>query len=121
MSFDVFFDNLKVILPLAVLVVWACALLLVDLFIPKERKGWTALLAAVGLVLALGLTIAQDSSPYGAFGGMVMVDGFSVFLNTLFLGSGLAAIALAYDYLKRRASSGVSFTCCCCSRSAGCC
>ncbi len=102
MSFDVFFDNLKVILPLAVLVVWACALLLVDLFIPKERKGWTALLAAVGLVLALGLTIAQDSSPYGAFGGMVMVDGFSVFLNTLFLGSGLAAIALAYDYLKRQ-------------------
>ena len=32
---------------------------------------------------------------------MVVVDGFAVFLNVLFLGSGLAGIALAYDYLKR--------------------
>ena len=102
MSFEALLENLKVILPLAVLVAWACALLLVDLFIPKERKGWTALLAAVGLVLALGLTIAQNGQLNGAFNGMVMVDGFSVFLNALFLGSGLAAIALAYDYLKRR-------------------
>ena len=106
MSFDIVFENLKVILPLVVLVVWACVLLLVDLFIPKGRKGWTALLAAVGLVGALGLTIAQNgklnNAAAGAFNGMVMVDGFSVFLNILFLGSGLAAIALAYDYLKRR-------------------
>ena len=102
MSFDVFIENLKVILPLVVLVVWACALLLVDLFIPKGRKGWTALLAAVGLVGALGLTITQNGKLGSGFNGMVMVDGFSVFLNILFLGSGLAAIALAYDYLKRR-------------------
>ncbi len=102
MSFEVLFENLKVILPLAVLVAWACALLLIDLFIPKKRKGWTALLAAAGLVVALGLTIAQNGQLKGAFSDMVMVDGFSVFLNTLFLGSGLAAIALAYDYLKRR-------------------
>jgi NADH-quinone oxidoreductase subunit N len=102
MSFDSFFEHLKVILPLVVLVVWACALLLVDLFIPKERKGWTALLAAIGLVAALGLTIAQNGQLSSAFGGMVMVDGFSIFLNTLFLGSGLVAIALAYDYLKCR-------------------
>ena len=106
MSFDFLLESLKVILPLAVLVGWACVLLLVDLFIPKGRKGWTALLAAVGLVGALGLTIAQhgkfNSFAAGAFNGMVMVDGFSVFLNILFLGSGLAAIALAYDYLKRR-------------------
>lgn len=102
MSFDAFLENLKIILPLVVLVVWACILLLVDLFIPKGRKGWTALLAAAGLVAALGLTIAQNGKLGGAFYDMVMVDGFSTFLNVLFLGSGLAAIALAYDYLKRK-------------------
>ncbi len=32
---------------------------------------------------------------------MVVVDGFAVFLNVLFLASGLAGVALAYDYLKR--------------------
>src|SRR4030065_742597 len=95
-------ENLKVILPLVVLVVWACGLLLVDLFIPKERKGLTALLAALGLAVTLGLAIAQNSQYDTAFGGMITLDGFAVFLNILFLGSGLAAIALAFDYLKRR-------------------
>jgi len=95
-------ENLKVILPLVVLVVWACGLLLVDLFIPKERKGLMALLAALGLAVTLGLTIAQKGQYDTAFGGMITLDGFAVFLNILFLGSGLAAIALAYDYLKRR-------------------
>ncbi len=32
---------------------------------------------------------------------MVIHDGFSFFLNILFLSSGLAGIALAYDYIKR--------------------
>jgi NADH-quinone oxidoreductase subunit N len=32
---------------------------------------------------------------------MVVFDGFSFFLTLLFLGSGLAGIAVAYDYLKR--------------------
>jgi NADH:ubiquinone oxidoreductase subunit 2 (subunit N) len=51
--------DLYIILPTILLVAWACALLLVDLFIPKERKGWTALLAAVGLAGAMGITLAQ--------------------------------------------------------------
>ena len=93
--------NLKVILPMAVVVLWACALLVVDLFIPQSRKGLTALLAALGLALALGLAVTQAGRQEAAFNGMVVVDGFSIFLNVLFLGSGLAGIALAYDYLKR--------------------
>ena len=39
--------------PLILLTVWACVLLLVDLFIPKERKGITALLSVLGLALTL--------------------------------------------------------------------
>lgn len=89
------------ILPLVVLVSWAILLILVDLFIPKERKGWTALLAAVGLVVTLGFSLGQAGSQYEAFNGMISVDGFAVFLDVLFLASGLVGIALAYDYLKR--------------------
>src|SRR4030066_1909259 len=94
-------QNTKVILPMAVLIAWACILLLVDLFIPKGRKGWTALLAALGLLLCLGLTISQAGWVSSGFNGMVIHDGFSFFLTILFLGSGLAAIALAFDYLRR--------------------
>ena len=94
-------SDLTTILPTIVLVAWACVLLLVDLFIPRSRKGWTALLAAVGLAAALGLTFAQAGREVYAFSGMVVLDGFSTFLSALFLASGLGAIAIAYGYLKR--------------------
>ncbi|OGN88788.1 MAG: hypothetical protein A2Y88_12750 [Chloroflexi bacterium RBG_13_48_10] len=93
--------NIKVILPMTVLIAWSCVLLLVDLFIPKGRKSWTALLAALGLLLCLGLAISQEGWVSSGFNGMVIHDGFSFFLTILFLASGLAAIALAFDYLRR--------------------
>ena len=94
-------SDLRTILPTVLLVAWACVLLLVDLFIPKGRKGWTALLAAVGLAGALGVTLAQAGRELSAFGGMIVLDGFSSFLGALFLASGIGAIAIAYGYLKR--------------------
>src|SRR4030066_1907828 len=93
--------NIKVILPMTALIAWACVLLLVDLFIPKGRKGWTALLAALGVLVCLGLSISQAGWVSSGFNGMVIHDGFSFFLNILFLGSGLAGIAVAFDYLRR--------------------
>lgn len=90
-----------VILPVAVLMGWAVLLVLVDLWIPKERKYITALLSVVGLLITLGLSLAKWNAPEAAFGGMVQSDNFSVFLNGIFLVSGVAAIALTYDYMKR--------------------
>jgi NADH-quinone oxidoreductase subunit N len=94
-------SDLYALFPLILLVVWACLLLLVDLFIPANRKSITALLAAAGLAVSAGLTLSQAGRSLSAFGGMVVLDGFSAFLNLLFLGSGLFGIALAYGYLKR--------------------
>jgi len=90
-----------VLLPLIILVTWACVLLLADLFIPKKRKWLTALLAALGLALALGFTLSQLGLENTGFTNMVVVDGFSVFVNALLLVSGLLGIALAYGYVKR--------------------
>lgn len=89
------------ILPLIVLVTWATLLILVDLFIPRERKGFTVLLASLGLLVTLGFSLAQIGQEIMAFNGMIVLDGFSIFLASLFTGSGLIAIALSYDYLKR--------------------
>src|SRR5688572_7433435 len=89
------------ILPLTLLTIWACVLLLADLFIPKERKGITALLAALGLALTLGFTLAQIGDEGLGFSGMVVLDGFSIFVNALLLVSGLLGVALAYGYVKR--------------------
>lgn len=89
------------ILPLIFLTAWACVLLLVDLFIPKESKGMTALLSAAGLGLTLIFTLSQIGDGFTAFNGMVVIDGFSVFVNALLLVSGLLGIALAYGYNRR--------------------
>jgi NADH-quinone oxidoreductase subunit N len=91
--------NFFVILPLLILTIWACALLLVDLFI--KSKGITALLAALGLALSLGFTLSQIGASGTGFNNMVVLDGFSTFVDALLLVTGLFGIALAYGYLKR--------------------
>ncbi len=91
--------NFSVVLPLTFLTIWACALLLVDLFV--KRKGITAFLAALGLALTLGLTLSQIGQSNTGFQNMVIQDGFSIFVDALLLFSGLLGVALAYGYLKR--------------------
>ncbi len=94
--------DLLAILPLIILIAWASALVLVDIFALSGRKHITAALAALGLVVTLVVTLATHSGPPQlALNGMISVDGFAVFLTVLFLASGLLAIALSYGYLKR--------------------
>lgn len=95
------FIDFYTILPFTILVAWACLLLLVDLFIPRNRKGITAFLAALGLAGTLGYSITQIGVSSPGFNGMVSLDGFSTFANILLLASGLFGIALAYGYIKR--------------------
>ncbi|MDO9300550.1 MAG: NADH-quinone oxidoreductase subunit N, partial [Anaerolineales bacterium] len=95
------FTEFSIILPLTILIAWACVLLLADLFISKERKGITAFLAALGLALTLGFTVTQIGREGTGFNGMVTLDGFSTFTSALILISGLLGIALAYGYIKR--------------------
>ena len=93
--------DFQIILPYTLLTIWACVLLLVDLFIPKDRKGITALLSALGLAVTLGFTLAQIGKQEVGFNNMVVLDGFSTFVNALILISGLLGVALAYGYVKR--------------------
>jgi len=105
MSLNILFTSANAILPIVIVITWATVLLVVDVFIPKDRKGLTALLAGLGLLFAMVVTIlrlnASVTQPASAFNGMVVVDGFASFLFVLFLLSGLLAIILSFDYLKR--------------------
>jgi len=97
--------NFLTILPVTFLFIWGCALLLLDSFLPARRKSITPLLTAIGLVVAAVLEIiaapSQVSLKTVGFNGMVVVDGFTLFLNLLFLGCGLAGVGLAYEPIKR--------------------
>ncbi|HCR72790.1 MAG TPA: NADH-quinone oxidoreductase subunit N [Anaerolineae bacterium] len=95
------FTDFYTLLPYLILTVWACVLLLVDLFIPKNRKSITAILASVGIAVSIGYTVTQIGITGTGFNNMVALDGFSTFANILLLVSGLFGIALAYGYAKR--------------------
>jgi len=101
MSLNELLINLNLVIHLTFLVLWTCVLVIVDLFIPKNKKSITALLAAVGLLITLILVVIRSGTSVSAFNGMLTLDGFSTFLNVILLISGLVSIALAYDYLKR--------------------
>jgi len=89
------------ILPLIILVAWASALLLLDLFFTRKVEGLTPILAALGLMITLVFSALNLGSGSTAFNGMIEADGFSTYLQILFAGSGIVGIALAYGYLKR--------------------
>jgi NADH-quinone oxidoreductase subunit N len=101
MTLSDLFSNLNAILPQVIITSWAAILLLIDAWIPKQRKGITAFLATLGIIIALGFAIARAGIVQSAFNGMMIIDGFANFMNILVLGSGLVGVALAYDYLKR--------------------
>ena len=87
------------ILPVLLLVAWASVLLLVDVFASRTRLTFT--LAVIGVLVDLIFALYQGGKSFTGFNGMVMVDGFTVFLNALFLLSAFAGLALAYDYNRR--------------------
>ncbi len=93
--------DLYSILPVITLVVWALFLLMADLWLSKHAPVWTPILAAVGLLASLAASFFLAGKSMLGFGGFILVDGFSNFLQPLFAITGLLAIALAYDYLKR--------------------
>ncbi len=89
--------DLYPLLPFLIVVGWACVLLLIDLFIPRDRKGITAVLAAVGLIAALVVVLIDFGQTRQVFYGMIVQDGFSSFLQVIFLAVGVIGIAQAYD------------------------
>ncbi len=90
------------ILPVAVLAGWGTLLMLIDMLVPAGRKsivGWLSLLGYLGA--ALGMIPWPNGGHLVGFGGMVVADGFTIFLNLVFVISAGLATLLALNYLPR--------------------
>lgn len=98
--------DLITILPAMFIAVWAIGLLVIDLWIPPSRKELTAFLAALGLAITIGLSVAlfggqANSADRLGFGGMAILDGFALYADVLIMGAGIFGVGLAYDFLRR--------------------
>jgi NADH-quinone oxidoreductase subunit N len=93
--------NLHLTLPALSLTVWACALLLIDLWVPRERKETTAWLAAGGVVFAFIANAFLFNTNGEAFLGMYRADQFTAYMNAIILATTFIGILMSVDYLKR--------------------
>lgn len=91
---------LRPILPEILMTALVCLVLLVDLFVPKGRKGWLGLLTLAGLAATgvfLGGLVGTDVK---LFGGMYRVDDFSTFFKFIFLGVTFLTVLISFRYLQ---------------------
>ncbi|HKY79112.1 MAG TPA: NADH-quinone oxidoreductase subunit N [Anaerolineales bacterium] len=93
--------DLQVLLPQIVLVAWACALLLVVVFNKDLEPGTVPFLTLLGLLATGVFVLFQIGLEAEGFGGMLVVDGFSTFIDLLLILGGLLTVALSYGYLQR--------------------
>ncbi|MEX2161839.1 MAG: NADH-quinone oxidoreductase subunit N [Anaerolineales bacterium] len=93
--------DLQALLPQIILVSWASLLLLVVVFTKQARPSLVPVLTALGLLVAAVFVVFQFGMEAEGFGGMLVVDGFSTFIDLLLILGGLLTVALSYDYLQR--------------------
>ncbi|MBE2197642.1 MAG: NADH-quinone oxidoreductase subunit N [Anaerolinea sp.] len=95
-----------IISPVLIVIGWGMLLMLLEFFIPAERKGWYTWLSLVGLALAFAQTVALWGYEGGTFTPvdghpMVVMDNYANFLNLIFLITGALTILLSVNYLRR--------------------
>ena len=102
--------NLELALPVIFLSMYALVLLLVDLFIPDDRKIVTARLTIGGLLVTFVLNLlVMREGPGTAFFEMFVADQFTGFVNIIVLMTAIIAVLIGHDYLKRTNIEGGEF------------
>ncbi len=90
-----------VLRPIGFLGLWASILLIVDLWIPKDRKtitGWLTLLGLASTAIVVAYTTGEDPV---AMGGMVKADGFAYMLYYIFLLVAALTVLLSMSYIEK--------------------
>jgi NADH-quinone oxidoreductase subunit N len=98
--------NLVVTAPLIIVAVSGMLLMFLELFVENFVKKWSALISLIGLALAFIVTVGAWGNPAETFtpaGGspMLVLDNFAVFLNVVFLLTGILTILISVDFLRR--------------------
>ena len=97
--------DLSQIAPIGALTVFMLFAIVVDLALPKRRRGdAVAMVAAVGYVLSLATAFYRWNSGSGgpAYRGYATGDNFALFFEILFSILGILTLAVSHSYLKRR-------------------
>ena len=87
-------------LPEMVMLAMTCLVLVVDLFLPQERRGFTLLLSVLTLVLAIGAVLAvAPTTSVTSFSGSFVLDQLAVVLKIAVCAVTLLVFVYSRDYL----------------------
>jgi NADH-quinone oxidoreductase subunit N len=97
--------DLSQIAPIAALTGFLLFAIVVDLALPKSRRGGAvAMVAVTGYVLSLATAVYRLNAGGGgpAYNGFATGDNFALFFEILFSSLGILTVAVSHSYLQRR-------------------
>src|SRR5262245_24399406 len=92
--------DIWLILPEILLVLYACAVLLLEPFVPSSQKQILAYFSLAALGLAGFTSFRLIRLDYAAFAGMYLLDPYSTFFKFLLYFAAVFVILLSMNYLK---------------------
>ena len=93
------------LMPEGVLTLFACAALVLDVMLPRNRKKVVSLVCLAGIALSFGSlwtlysNIVSKGAPHTAFFDMIVLDSYAVVFKSMFLIGAALAILLSMKYL----------------------
>ncbi|MFQ5455691.1 MAG: NADH-quinone oxidoreductase subunit N [Nitrospirota bacterium] len=100
MEINIPVPNLIAILPEIILSVLACVVLIVDLFIPKEKKYMVGIISLIGVIFTLIISFTLIGRNITTFSEMVILDGYAIFFKIIFLIVDILTILISLRYLE---------------------
>ncbi len=96
--------NFAAIMPETILSIVAMALLLINVFVPSEKKAYLGYLSLIGIVVTFVPIVTGWNAPVelqSGFNGAVLQDKFALFFKVIFLVSAALSILIADQYMER--------------------
>ena len=94
--------SVRALLPALIVLGTAGLVLVLDLLPPRARKGHLPVLSLAGIVLALLSTTWLWGEETRAFHGMIVLDGYALFLQLVICYAAGLVVLLSIDYLHER-------------------
>ncbi|MGE0539013.1 MAG: NADH-quinone oxidoreductase subunit N [Dehalococcoidia bacterium] len=94
----------SLLIPEYFLIIWAILVMAVELFFPRLRKDVPAYLAALGAIVALGISLYWVDETE-AFGNLLSIDNYTTFFRVLLYGIAALICIASAQFVRRRLDS----------------
>jgi NADH-quinone oxidoreductase subunit N len=92
--------DFTVVLPELIVAITALVLIVADLYLPRSQRRLLGWLSIAGLAASfIAVAVQRDTNKVG-FSGSVVMDGFSLFCDGVFLLAGILTLMMSMDYLE---------------------